>query len=155
MKVDLISFPTSPKAPESDSVCNRGDGHKLVPFCSPNPAIANPSPFRSSPWFLIKTRVHAFPRSKQDGQELKRQLTWWLILRARARVRGPAIGTGVGADASSVLMSSSMIIDSSYITQWGLTDLFSWICWNRLFSRSPFISVLIAILMTILMKNII
>ena len=35
-----------------------------------------------------------------------------------------------------------MITDSSYTTQWALTDLFSWICWNRLFSRSPFISAL-------------
>ena len=29
-----------------------------------------------------------------------------------------------------------MITDSSYTTQWALTDLFSWICWNQLFSRS-------------------
>ena len=35
-----------------------------------------------------------------------------------------------------------MIIDSSYTTPWALTDLFLWICWNRLFSRSPFISAL-------------
>jgi hypothetical protein len=89
------------------SICNRGDCHKLELCCSPNPAYVSPFPFRSSPWFLIKTRVHASPRSKQDGQELKSELTWWLSLRARARVRGPAIGTGVGVDASLVLMSSS------------------------------------------------
>ena len=35
-----------------------------------------------------------------------------------------------------------MITDFSYTTQWALTDLLSWICWNRLFSRSPFISAL-------------
>ena len=37
-----------------------------------------------------------------------------------------------------------MITDSSYTTQWALTDLFSWICWNQLFSRSPFISAFTA-----------
>ena len=35
-----------------------------------------------------------------------------------------------------------MITNSSYTTPWALTDLFLWICWNRLFSRSPFISAL-------------
>ena len=75
MKVDLISFPTSPEAPESESVCNRGNGHKLALCCCPNPASVSPSPFRSSPWFLIKTRVHAFPLSKQDGHELIKELT--------------------------------------------------------------------------------
>jgi hypothetical protein len=47
------------------------------------------------------------PRSKHDGQELKKELTWWLSLQAWARVRGPARGTGVGVDASLVLKSSS------------------------------------------------
>ena len=42
---------------------------------SPNSASANPCPFRSSPWFLTKTRVHASPWSKYDGQELKSELT--------------------------------------------------------------------------------
>jgi len=104
MKVDFISFPTSPESPQSDSVCNRGDRRKLKVCCSPNPAYASPFPFRSSPWFLIKTRVHVSPRSKQDGQELKKELTWWLTFRARARVIGPAV---VGVDVWSVLMSSS------------------------------------------------
>ena len=37
-----------------------------------------------------------------------------------------------------------MITNSSYKTQWALINLFSWICWNWLFSRSPFISAFIA-----------
>lgn len=112
MKVDFISFPTSPESPQSDSVCNRGDCRKLKVCCSPNPAYVSPFPFRSSPWFLIKTRVHVSPRSKQDGQELKKELTWWLTFRARARVIGPAV---VGVDVWSVLMSSSC--DHPLITQ--------------------------------------
>jgi len=75
MKVDFIRFPTSPEAPQSESVCNRGDGHNLVLCCSPNPANVSPCPFRSSPWFLIKIKVHVFQGSKQDGQELKKELT--------------------------------------------------------------------------------
>jgi len=75
MKVDFIGFATSPEAPQSESVCNRGDGHKLALCCSPNPTNVSPCPFRSYPWFLIKTKVHVFPRSKQDGQELKKELT--------------------------------------------------------------------------------
>ena len=75
MKVGFISFPTSPEAPQSKSICNHGDDHKLALCCSPNPASVSPSPFRSSPWFLMKTIVHVFPRSKQDGQELKKELT--------------------------------------------------------------------------------
>src|SRR5438105_2475769 len=39
--------------PQSESVCDRGDRHELVLFYSPNPACANPFPFRSSPWFLM------------------------------------------------------------------------------------------------------
>ena len=35
-----------------------------------------------------------------------------------------------------------MITDFSSITPWGLTDLFLWVCWNRLFSQSPSISAL-------------
>ena len=34
MKVDFISFPTSPESPQSDSVCNRGDRRKLEVCCS-------------------------------------------------------------------------------------------------------------------------
>jgi hypothetical protein len=75
MKVDLIRFPSSPETPKSDSICNRGDCHKLELCYSPNSAYASPFPFQSSPWFLIKTRVHVSPRYKQDGQELKRELT--------------------------------------------------------------------------------
>jgi hypothetical protein len=107
MKVDFISFPTSPESPQSDSVCNRGDRRKLEVCCNPNLAYASPFPFRSSPWFLMKTRVHVSPRSKQDGQELKKELTWWLTFRARARVIGPAVVGVDGVDVWSVLMSSS------------------------------------------------
>jgi hypothetical protein len=111
-KVDLISFPTSARTFQSESVWSHGGHHKLVLCCSPNPANASPFPFRSFPWFLIKTRVHMSPRSKHDGQELKKELTWWfswwLSLRAQARARGPARGTSVGVDASFVLKSSSL-----------------------------------------------
>jgi len=72
MKVGFINFPKSPEAPQSESVRNRGDDHKLALCCSPNPASVSPSPFRSFPWFLIKTRVHVFPRSKQDDNSLRR-----------------------------------------------------------------------------------
>jgi hypothetical protein len=106
-KVDLISFPTSTRTSQSKSVWSHGGHHKLVLCCSPNPANASPFPFRSSPWFLMKIRVHVSPRSKHDGQELKKELTWWLSWRARARVRGLARGTGIGVDASLVLKSSS------------------------------------------------
>ena len=56
---------------QSESVCDRGDHHKLELSWSPNPAYANPFPFQSSPRFLTKTRVHMSPWSKFDGQELK------------------------------------------------------------------------------------
>ena len=107
MKVDLISFPCCAWTFQSEPASDRGDRHKLVFFCSPNPACSNPFPFRSSPWFLSKTRVHGSPWSKYDGHELKSVITWWLSWRARARVMGPEIGTCIGIDASVVWMSSS------------------------------------------------
>jgi hypothetical protein len=83
-KVDLINFAKSARTSQSESVWSRGIHHKLVLSCSPNPAGANPLPFWSSPSFLCKTRVHASPLSKYDGQEFKNELTWWLSWRARA-----------------------------------------------------------------------
>ena len=38
-----------------------------------------------------------------------------------------------------------MITDSPHMIPWTLTDLFSWIYWDRLFSRFPFISALTAV----------
>jgi hypothetical protein len=111
-KLDLISFPKSARTSQSESVWSRIH-HKLVLSCSPNPVGANPLPFWSSPSFLSKTRVHASPLSKYDGQEFKNELTWWLSWGARARVIGPSgagAGVGVGVGVGVVLMSSSDII---------------------------------------------
>jgi hypothetical protein len=58
-------------------LCDRGVRHKLVFFCSLNPACASHSPFRSWPWFLIKRRVHVSPQSKYDEHELRSELTCW------------------------------------------------------------------------------
>jgi hypothetical protein len=108
-KVDLICFPKSARTSQSESVWSRGIHHKLVLSCSPNPAGANPPPFWSSPSFLSKTRVHASPLSKYDGQEFKNELIWWLSWQARAWVIGPSgAGDGVGV----VLMCSSKMIPS-------------------------------------------
>jgi hypothetical protein len=107
MKVDLIIFPCCAWTFQSELACDRGDCHKLVFFCSPNPACSNLFPFRSSPWFLSKTRVHGSPRSKYDGHELKSVITWWLSWQARARLMGPEIGTCIGIDVLVVWMSSS------------------------------------------------
>ena len=54
-------------------------------------------PCWSCPLFLSNTKVHVSPLSKYDWQEFKTELTWRLSWRARARVRGPAIGC-VGED---------------------------------------------------------
>jgi hypothetical protein len=76
MKVDLISFPVLEHSNPSLHVsCDRGDRHKLVFFCSLNPACSNPFPFQSSPWFLSKIRVHESPWSKYDGHEFKSVIT--------------------------------------------------------------------------------
>jgi len=108
MKVDLIRFSSSLETSKSDSVYNRSDCHKLELCCSQNPAYVSRFLIRSSPWFLIKTRVHTSPRSKQDEKELERELTWCLSLQVWAQVRGPAIGIDVDVDALLVLISSSL-----------------------------------------------
>jgi hypothetical protein len=105
--VDLIRFPCSAWTFQSEPACDHGDHHKLVFFCSPNPTCSHLFPFRSSPWFLSKTRVHGSLWSKYDGHELKSVITWWLSWRAWARVMGPEIGTCISIDVSVVWMSSS------------------------------------------------
>jgi hypothetical protein len=110
-KVDLIKFAKSARTSQSESVWSRGIHHNLVLSCSPNPAGANPLPFWSSPSFQSKTRVHASPLSKYDGQEFKNEFTWWLSWRARARVVGPS-GAGDGVGVGVVLMASSKMIPS-------------------------------------------
>ena len=88
--------------------------HKLVLSYYPNLAHTNLLPFLSSLSFLSTTKVWVFPLSKYNGQELKNELTWWLSLRAQARVIGPtggdvaATGVGVGVDVSLMLRSSSI-----------------------------------------------
>ena len=63
-------------------------GQILRPFT--NFTHVNPFSFLSSPLFLRTTKVHMFPLSKYNGQELKNELAWWLSWRARARVIGPS-----------------------------------------------------------------
>jgi hypothetical protein len=124
MKVDLIRFPCCAWTFQSEPAFDSGDRHKLVFFCSPNPTCSNYFPFRSSPWFLSKTRVHGSPWSKYDGHELKSVITWWLSWRARARVMGPEIVTCIGIDVSVVWMSSSRCTSHLSICR-------SWCCWSN------------------------
>ena len=118
LKVDFISFSWSTWTPQMEYGWSRGRRYKLVLSCCPKPVHAKPLPFLSSPSFLSKTRVHAFPLYKYNGHEVKNELTWWLSWRARARVMGPS-GGSAGVDVSLVLMSSSLKTNLARIFMFG------------------------------------
>jgi len=77
--------------------------------------LSETSPRESAPLLILsiipkQNKVHVFPLSKYNGQELKNELIWWLSWRAWAWIIEP----GGGVDVSLVLMSSSRPIGSGW-----------------------------------------
>jgi hypothetical protein len=64
MKVDTSRFPESICTPESKSIRDWGDRHKLLLFWNLNATGVNATPFRSCPSFLSNKIEHMFPLFK-------------------------------------------------------------------------------------------